>query len=213
VPHEPPRWSRATRPLALLGNAMVLAAAGPPAWTARVTWTPSREPPAASKAPGPVVYVAWHRYNLALTPPLARLPPGLRPTLVMHDGLASRGLTHEASAWLGFETFVFRRRSPVSPRDQIAAYVRSSGRSIVVLPDAGGPYGRVKPGVLRVAADCGAWVQPFVPRVRGAVVVGRTLRHVVPLPACSIEVVWGDPLAPGATAEACQRGLDALGDA
>ena len=211
VPFEASRFERAARPLCWLGNALVAGVTGPAALTSRVRWLPTPEVPALSRTNGPVVYVTWHRYNLAITPALKRLPAASRPSLVMHDGLASRALTHEASAWFGFETFVFHRRSPVSPRRQIADYVRSTGRHLAVLPDAGGPYGRVKPGLLQVAADCGAWIQPLVPRVRGAVRVGRTQRHVIPLPGCSIELQWGEPLPPGATPEQCQRGLDALG--
>jgi hypothetical protein len=210
VPFEPPRFERATRPLCWLGNVLVAGVTGPATLLSRVRWHPSAEVPALSRTSGPVVYVAWHRYNLAVTPALKRLPPASRPTLLMHDGLASRGLTHQASAWLGFETFVFHRRSPVSPRTQIADYVRSTGRHLAVLPDAGGPYGRVKPGLLQVAADTGAWLQPLVPRVRGALQLGKRLRHVVPMPGCRIEVTWGEPLAPGATPEQCQRALDAL---
>src|SRR5689334_16950717 len=107
----------------------------------RLSWSPSPAVPARARTEGPIAYVAWHRYNFASTHALAQLPGPLRPTLVMHDGLASRALTHEASAWFGFETFVFRRRSPVPPRAQIVDYVRASGRSIAILPDAGGPYG------------------------------------------------------------------------
>lgn len=157
VPFEASRFERAARPLCWLGNALVAGVTGPAALTSRVRWLPTPEVPALSRTNGPVVYVTWHRYNLAITPALKRLPAASRPSLVMHDGLASRALTHEASAWFGFETFVFHRRSPVSPRRQIADYVRSTGRHLAVLPDAGGPYGRVKPGLLQVAADCGAW--------------------------------------------------------
>jgi hypothetical protein len=213
VPHRPYGWPLATWPLCFAGNAAIFALVGAAVATARVRWEPSADVPALAHTSGPVVFLSWHRTNYASTPALRRLPEGVRPTLVMHDGLASRALTHQSSAWLGFETFVYRRRSPVSPREQIATYVRESGCSVVVLPDAGGPYGRVKPGMLRVAAQCGAWLQPFGVRVRGAVVVGGPLRHVVPLPGASIRLRWGEPLAPGTTVEQCQAAMDALDDA
>ncbi len=209
VPHVAPAWDRGARPLCLLGNAAVYAAIGAAARTARIAWHPSREAPVLARTRGPVVYVTWHRFNYASTPALRELPEPERPTLVMHDGLASRALTHDASRWFGFETFVYRRRSSVSPREQIARYVRSTGRPILVLPDAGGPYGRVKTGILRVAADCEAWVQSFVVRASRALVVGRVLRHVVPLPRSSIEIRWTEPLPPGAGVEPCQGALDA----
>lgn len=210
VPHSAPRLQRAARPLCWLGNAAVFGVVGAAARTSRITWEPSREVPAATRTGGPLVFLTWHRFNFASTPALSLLPEASRPTLVMHDGLASRALTHDASRWFGFETFVFRRRSPVSPRAQIAAYVRASGRSVVVLPDSGGPYGRVKPGMMEVAAQCGAWMQPFVVRARGAMVVGRAARHVVPLPGARLVMRWGEPLPPGATAEQCQQAMDAL---
>jgi hypothetical protein len=211
VPHEPPPFERATRPLCWLGNATVFGLIAAAARTSRITWAPSPEVPASARTSGPIVYLTWHRFNFASTPALALLPDEARPSLVMHDGLASRALTHDASRWFGFETFVFRRRSPVSPRTQIADYVRTAGRSIVVLPDSGGPYGRVKPGMMQVAAECGAWMQPFVVRARGAVVIGRATRHVVPLPRATLELCWGDPLPPGATVQQCQHAMDALG--
>jgi lysophospholipid acyltransferase (LPLAT)-like uncharacterized protein len=127
----------------------------------------------------------------------------------MHDGVASRALTHEASAWLGFETFVFRRRSEVAPRAQLVDYVRQSGRSIVNLPDSGGPYGVMKPGILEVARACDALIVPFVVDARPALSLGRTLRHVVPLPFARVTLRRTAPLA-GATVDDCQRALDAL---
>jgi hypothetical protein len=210
VPHRAQPLERALLPVWLLGNAAVYAAIAGPARSMRLAWCPSPAVPASARTEGPIAYVAWHRYNFASTHALAQLPDRLRPTLVMHDGLTSRALTHEASAWFGFETFVFRRRSPVPPRAQIVDYVRASGRSIAILPDAGGPYGRVKPGMMQVAAEAGAWVQPFVVHVDRALVLGRRLRHVVPLPRAHVELRWGEPLPPDAGAAACQAALEAL---
>ena len=125
-----------------------------------------------ASATRPLVFVTWHRFNFAATAALRALPPRA-PTLVMHDGVASRALTHEASAWLGFETFVFHRRSPVPPRAQLVDYVRATGRSIVNLPDSGGPYGVMKPGILEVARACDALVVPFVVAAQPALTLGR----------------------------------------
>jgi hypothetical protein len=159
----------------------------------------------------PVIYLAWHRLNYAMVPALLTLPPAERPTLLMHDGVASRAFSHRSCVWMGFEAFAFRRRSPVSPREQIAQYVRSTGRSILNLPDSGGPYGVVKPGILEVARACNAWLAPFQVTVEPALHVGKTLRHVIPLPFSRVEVRRG-PLLDGATAtvDECQRAMDAL---
>jgi lysophospholipid acyltransferase (LPLAT)-like uncharacterized protein len=105
---------------------------------------------------------------------------------------------------------MFRRRSPVSARAQIIDYVRRTGRPILNLPDSGGPYGVVKPGILEVARACDAWLVPFVVDARPAAVLGATLAHVIPLPYCRIDVRRGELLDGRASALDCQRALDAL---
>ncbi|MGZ3429836.1 MAG: hypothetical protein ACXVCV_24465, partial [Polyangia bacterium] len=104
---------------------------------------------------------------------------------------------------------VFRRRSDVAPRAQLIDYMRRSGRSIVNLPDSGGPYGIMKPGILEVARACDALVVPFVVDAHPALALGRTLRHVVPLPFARVTLRRTAPLA-DATVDDCQRALDAL---
>jgi hypothetical protein len=44
-----------------------------------------------------------------------------------------------------------------------------------------------------------------------AVTVGKTLRHVLPMPGARIDVRRGDTLDSRATVEQCQQALDALG--
>ena len=158
-----------------------------------------------------MVYFTWHRFNFAAALLFRAAPTERRPVLVMPDGLASRALTHESSTWLGFDSFVFHRRAPRSPRQQIIDFVRATGRPILNLPDAGGPYLRVKPGIVEIAVACDAVLQPFIVRSRGVAVVGRTLQHVVPLPFCSLEALPGEPIDPAAaTVDRCQRSLDEL---
>lgn len=209
VPHAP-ATSRALEPLFLLSNAWLFVLHAPSLWSARVGFAEPLEPLVAAARTRPLVWLTWHRFNLAATAALRALPPAIRPTLVMHDGAASRALTHEASAWLGFETFVFRRRSPVPPRTQLTDYVRRSGRSIVNLPDSGGPYGAMKPGILEVVRACDALVVPFVVDVRPSLTLGRRLRHVVPLPFARVTLRRGAPLDASAGVDDCQRALDAL---
>lgn len=208
VPHTPPAYAPWLEPLGkgtnfalylLLRGAMV---------RSRIRWQRLPERPDGHR---PLLYLAWHRYNLALALALRTLPPESRPTLVMHDGWASRALTHELAVWMGFDVFVFHRRSPVSPRQQIADHVRERNVSLLILPDAGGPYGQVKPGSLHVAKTLGARVQPLAVRARGAAVLGRDLRHLVPLPGCELEATCGEPLEPHeATPEVSQHALEAL---
>jgi len=165
----------------------------------------------ARQGDAPILYIAWHRYNYVLAQLMQRWPAAARPTLIMHDGLASRALTHESSRWSGFTTFVFARRSPKSPREQIAEYVRESGASILLLPDAGGPYRVAKPGIVELAKLTGAPVLPLSVRHRGARTLGHELRHVLSLPGTHLSLRAG-PLIPSeeVTLPRCQRALSDL---
>ncbi|HEY2514119.1 MAG TPA: hypothetical protein VGI39_24800 [Polyangiaceae bacterium] len=209
VPHQAPRYAPWLEPLFKATNLGVFAAMRGIASTAKVELSPLPLTDAR-----PALFLAWHRYNYVCALTLRALPRDARPTLVMHDGIASRALTHESSVWFGFETLVFRRRSPVPPRQQIIDYVRRTGRSLVVLPDSGGPYGRMKPGTIEIAEATGAVLVPFTVRAVGTATLGHTLRHVVPLPGCRLSVVFGAPLnvrePREATVEDCQRSLDDL---
>lgn len=204
VPHD-----ARLEPLFWASNVAVYAAHAAAGRTLRARW---RELPVRAHESGrPVIYLAWHRFNYAAAFVIRELPEEWRPALIMHDGLASRALTHESSTWLGLDAFVFRRRSPVSPRDQIVDFVRRTRRHVFNLPDSGGPYGRMKPGIVEIARECDAILQPIAIQTRGTLTLGRTLRHVVPLPFCTLEAIAGDPLdGRTATAADCQCALDAL---
>ncbi len=208
VPYAP-STPRALGPLFVLCNASLFALHAPAMWSARVVFADPLAPLIEAARARPLVWLTWHRFNFAATAALRALPEAIRPTLVMHDGVASRALTHEASAWLGFETFVFRRRSSVPPRAQLVQYMRTTGRSIVNLPDSGGPYGVMKPGILEVARACDALVVPFAVEARPSLALGRTLRHVVPLPFARVTLRRAAPLA-AATVDDCQRAIDGL---
>lgn len=205
-----PRTMRWLDPLLLGSNAAVFAVVKLATATTKVVFAGPFVPTAAERRGRPLVYVTWHRFNYVATPIFLSLPPEERPTLIMHDGLASRALTHRSSAWAGFETFAYRRRSRVSPREQIIAYVRSTGRPILNLPDSGGPYGVVKPGILEIARACDALLVPFHVTATSSITVGKKLRHVMPLPFGRIEVRRGTLLDADATVDDCQRALDAL---
>ena len=213
VPHRPDstRW---LDPLLLASNAALFAANALVNPTAKVVFrepfVPSDAGADAANDKRPLIYITWHRLNYVCVPVFLSLPADVRPTLIMHDGVASRALSHHSSVWMGFESFVFRRRSTVSPREQIAHYIRSTGRPTLNLPDSGGPYGVVKPGILEVARACDARLVPFHVSAARVLSVGKTLGHEVPLPYCRIEVRRGHPLDGGATVDDCQRALDAL---
>jgi hypothetical protein len=143
----------------------------------------------------PILYVAWHRYNYVLSQVLRSLPEAARPTLIMHDGLASRALTHESGVWSGFTIFVFARKSTRSPREQIADYIKQTGASILLLPDAGGPYRIAKPVIVELSRLTGAPVIPLGVRHRGACILGQKLQQVLPIPGSCLALRAG-PLVP-----------------
>lgn len=82
--------------------------------------------------------------------------------------------------------------------------------SILNLPDSGGPYGRMKPGILEVARASNARLVPFLVTAAPALTLGKKLQHVIPLPACRLDVRRAPPLPGNATVEDCQRALDGL---
>jgi lysophospholipid acyltransferase (LPLAT)-like uncharacterized protein len=209
VPHapDPTRW---LDPLLFGSNAAVFGATVAVHRTARITFREPFVPPETEGDDRPLIYVTWHRMNYACTPVFLALPAERRPTLIMHDGLASRAFSHRSAVWGGFECFAFRRRSKVPAREQIAAYVRSTRRPILNLPDSGGPYGVMKPGILEVAKACDARLVPFQVEASPALSLGKTLRHVLPLPFCHLEVRRGPALDPDSSVETCQHALDAL---
>lgn len=201
---DPARW---LEPLLFGSNAALFAAHLAVTPTARLVF---REPfVLEAELDRPRIYITWHRFNYVATPVLLSLPSDQRPTLIAHDGVASR-FSHRSTAWMGFEVLVFRRRSSTPPRQQIIDYVRATRRSIVNLPDSGGPYGVMKPGILEVARACDARIIPFQTTADRAVSVGRELEHVIPLPRCRIEVRRGAALDGTVTVDDCQRALDAL---
>ncbi len=120
---DPSRW---ITPLLLGSNAALFAVHLAVTPTAEIVF---REPFVVPReANRPLIYITWHRFNYVCMPMLRSLPSESRPTVIVHDGLASRAFSHYSSVWMGFEAFMFRRRSPVSARDQISEYVRRTGR-------------------------------------------------------------------------------------
>lgn len=166
--------------------------------------------PFVERTTRPVIYLTWHRSNYVATAMFRDIAREDRPTLIAHDGIASRAFSHRAPAWLGFEVFAFRRRGAGSPREQITDYVRRTRRPILNLPDSGGPYGKMKPGILEVARACDAVVVPFRVSASRSVTIGTTLQHVLPMPGARITARRGAALDGHATVDECQRALDAL---
>ncbi len=200
-------WGRkVTGPAFAATNAVFFGAFLPIALTCRLRWEQVPTFPDDRQ----VVYYCWHRYAWVAYLLFGGLPPHLRPTAIAHDGVLSR-INQRAGAWMGYPTLVFARGAAESPRAQIIEHARRAGCHLMLLPDSGGPYGQVKPGLVEIAQALGAWLQPFAVRTDGKVEVGAAQRHVCPLPFARVEVRVHDPLdGREATVEQCQRALEAL---
>lgn len=213
IPHQRPAYSPWLDPLCKATNGLVYGLVRSTSRWTHFDWQPAlasrlRDERCRSR---PMLMMAWHRFNYVLAGAFLHLAEQERPTFLGHDGLASRALTHESSVWGGFEVFAYRRRSAVPPRAQIIDYVRSSRRPLLILPDAGGPYGKAKPGIVEIARATDAWVLPLSARVDKAWVLGSTLNHLVPKPGAHTRIAVGE-LLDGATlrVEDCQAALENL---
>jgi hypothetical protein len=181
----------------LAGNLLVAALAYPGLRTARVSWGPDLGPLLASlrERTRPVIFYSWHAYELPLLCAVYQLPADIRPVGIGHDGILSRTF-QMATAWLGIPVWVYRRRSSVRPGQQIIDLIQSAPEPPVLglIPDAGGPYGTVKPGILTVARATGAYLIPVAVRTEPVARLRRPAPYLLPLPFSEVVVHCGVPL-------------------
>jgi lysophospholipid acyltransferase (LPLAT)-like uncharacterized protein len=206
----PSRASLLLEPLVLGTNLGVAAWVCPCIRTARIRWSPglSDLDEAACGAGRTLIYYTWHANEMVGPLAFRDCPDRLMPVAIGHDGLASR-MVHRATSWYGPRVWVYRRRSAIRPKEQIIGMVRETGCHIGLLADSGGPYGRVKRGLIDVARATGALLVPFTVRGRGVVETGWPCRYRVPLPFCALVVYRGEPVrGDEASLDVCQRALD-----
>jgi lysophospholipid acyltransferase (LPLAT)-like uncharacterized protein len=212
VPSDSTWYRRLSTPLVVLSN-LLLAAWIYPCWrTVRVTWIPPLEGLARLGATTgrPLVFYSWHAYEPLTICAFRDVPPDMRPTGIGHDGLLSRML-QQATAWFGYRLWVYRRQSPVRPKQQIIEMVQARGCNIGLFADAGGPYGRVKPGLSEIARETDAWLVPLVVRARPVVMFRWPRRYAFPVPFGSLRAMHGDPLdGRAADPSRCQAALAAV---
>ncbi len=201
--------NRALTPLLWLSNALFAILYLPVTRGARVRWNHELIPQYRLTSEHPLIFYSWHRFSWCAFSCFRRLPPSLRPVIIANDSLLS-SVNHRAGARLGLDTLVFKLHGSLSPRDQIVAFLNKYTRHLLLFPDSGGPYGALRPGFLEISRRTGALPVPFTCRVRGKLVIGRTMRHVVPMPGCLIELSHGPPLDAGATLAQCTQALHAL---
>lgn len=212
VPFEE-RWhDRLLRPIAFVANGLMTAWMYPSWRTATIRWAPSYEEllDRARESSRSIIFYSWHEYEPLIFLAFRDIPRKLKATAIGHDGLLSRML-QRTGARLGFHIWIYRRRSPVRPKDQIIDLIRSRGCHIGLIPDAGGPYRRIKPGIAEIARATNALVVPVVPNGRPSFTIRWPKPFRFPLPFSSVVVHHGAPLdGSTVTVETCQIALEAL---
>jgi len=210
VPTETPWHQPLYQPLLFLSNA-ALAAWIYPCWkTVRTGWKPPLDGLVrlVQSTGRPLIFYSWHAYEPIALCAFRDVPPEMMPTGIGHDGVLSRML-QQTTAQFGFRLWVYRRKSPIPPKQQIIEMVQARGCNIGLFADAGGPYGRVKPGLPEIARATGAWLVPLVVRGKPVIEFRRPWHYVFPLPFSTLSAVHGDPIdGCEATLARCQEGLD-----
>jgi len=211
VPFEKPPWySSLLQPLVLAANALLVLWIYPCWRTVRIQWLPSLDGLASlvRETNRPLIFYSWHAYEPVTLCAFRDVPPELELTGIGHDGVLSRML-QRATAWFGFRLWIYRRESVIRPKQQIIDMVRSRGSNIGLFADAGGPYGRVKPGLPEIARATEGWLVPIVVRGRPIFTLPWPVRYAFPLPFCRLKAYYGDPIdGREATVDGCQRALE-----
>jgi len=211
APHRETLFERVLHPIVILCNLGVAAWFFPSWQTARVQWVPGLDSlwRTVENRSTPIIYYTWHAYELLAACAFRDVRRDLWPTAIGHDGLASRVLQH-AMVWFGFSLWVYRRRSPWQPKQQLIDLLRREPQSILALfPDSGGPDGEVRPGLVEVARETGALLVPIAVRACPVLIVGSSRRYGLPLPFCTVTAFHGDPVdGRGATSQAIQKALE-----
>jgi lysophospholipid acyltransferase (LPLAT)-like uncharacterized protein len=212
VPSETIWYRPLSKPLILLSN-FVLAAWIYPCWrTVRVSWLPSLESLAQLTADThrPLIFYSWHAYEPITICAFRDVPAEMRPTGIGHDGVLSRML-QQATAWFGYRLWVYRRKSPIRPKQQIIDMVHARGCNIGLFADAGGPYGRVKPGLPEIAGETEAWLVPLIVRARPVIMFRWPRRYGFPVPFGALRAYHGEPVdGRDATVDTCQAALESV---
>ena len=212
VPFEQRWYAKLLQPIAIAAN-LVMTACLYPSWrTARVRWSPPYLGlmDRAREERRPIIFYSWHEYEPLTFLAFRDVPDPIKVTVIGHDGLLSRML-QQTAARLGFHVWIYRRRSPVRPKEQIIKLIQTRQCNIGLIPDAGGPYRKVKPGIAEIARATNALVVPLVTVGRRTVTVPWPKRFVLPLPFCSL-VVWHGTALDGSTTTVaeCQNALEGL---
>lgn len=191
------RYRHWLNPFYILTNVLFFLVYYPCLKTSRITWNPDYEDwlAAHARSDRPLIYYTWHAYSWWFISAVMALPAKDRPVGISNDGIMSR-MNSGSSTWFGVDMVEFRRHAADAPREQIARFVDESGRSIMIFPDAGGPYRRIKPGLITIARATGSGIVPVVLDVRPRVPFGFRMKHLLPVPFARLRVRLGEPIDP-----------------
>jgi len=212
VPFEEHWYHRLLHPIAIVTNALMTAWMYPSWRTAKIRWAPSYEEliEHAREVGRSIIFYSWHEYEPLIFLAFRDIPQPLKAIAIGHDGLLSRML-QRTGARLGFHIWIYRRRSPIRPKDQIIDLIRSRMCHIGLIPDAGGPYRKIKPGIAEIARATNALVVPLVPVGHPSLTFRWPKPFRFPLPFSSVVVQYGAPLdGATVTVEMCQIALETL---
>jgi lysophospholipid acyltransferase (LPLAT)-like uncharacterized protein len=170
----------------------------------------------ASRAAGPVIFVAWHGMTMLLAGFFLRYYDTSRLVLIVPDDW--RGAT--LSVWakkVGAEPFPLNLKgdSSMASARRLAQLVRlvRHGRDCYVTPDGpDGPAYLVKPGVTYMAQKSGATILPLAAYTRTGYRLKRWDHYAVPYLYSRISLAIGAPLRvePGEYAAALQPVTESL---
>ena len=195
VPHQPRALDALFEPLICSIN---IAVAGwlYPAWcSARVQW----EPDVAelirlfNERSRPIICYAWHKYELIGTCVFRDFPQDIIPIAISHDGFWSRAL-QQIGVWFGLPVWVYRRRSPVKPKDQLINLLKRERPIIGLFPDSGGPDGLIRSGFVDVAQAAGALLIPMAWHARPVLTLRFPRRYCFPIPFSRVIAYYGQPI-------------------
>jgi lysophospholipid acyltransferase (LPLAT)-like uncharacterized protein len=184
-----------------------------PAWrTARVQW----EPDVAelirlfNEQSRPIICYAWHKYELIGICAFRDFPQDSTPIAISHDGFWSRSL-QQIGVWYDLPVWVYRRRSPIKPKDQLINLLKRERPIIGLFPDSGGPDSHIRSGFVDVAQATGALLIPMVWHSRPVLIFRSPRRYYFPIPFSRVIAYYGRPIeGTCVTSNDCRNALEEL---
>ncbi len=162
---------------------------------------------------GPTILFSWHQ-NTFLTLVLARRARFCRGAIgLTNDRLASLIVTLSATLF-GYRMFIYTLRNKKNRVEQVTQCF-NFGNPLIIMADGGGPFFKLKPGLIKTALESKAKLVPVAFRIEKGLELGKVRKHRWPLPFSGIHCLIGQPvhcdfLDPEAALRICQQELEAI---